>query len=278
MPDMRTSAPHRAIARPALEIVIPVHNEQEVLEQSVRTLHAHCIRHLGCSFAITIADNASSDHTLALAHSLAAELTEVGVSHIQEKGRGRALRAGWGASRAEVVAYMDVDLSTDLSCLRDLVEPLLEERGDIAIGSRLTPGARVTRGLKRDTISRVYNLILRLSLQAGFSDAQCGFKAARREVIQALLPTIEDERWFFDTELLYRAQRAKLSIREIPVEWIEDTDSRVDVAATAREDLLGIMRLRREAREERRATQSAAPRWERQAQVGAMPGGAGHGA
>jgi glycosyltransferase involved in cell wall biosynthesis len=274
---MRTTAPH-STAHPAVEIVIPVHNEQEVIQQSVRTLHAHCIRHLGYSFAITIADNASTDHALTLARSLAQELTEVGVVHLDERGRGRALRAAWGASRADVVAYMDVDLSTDLSSLRDLVEPLLEGRGDIAIGSRLAPEARVTRGLKRDTISRIYNLILRLSLQASFFDAQCGFKAGRREVIQALLPAVEDENWFFDTELLCRAQRAKVSIREIPVEWVEDSDSRVDVLATAREDLRGIMRLRRNAREQQRAARGAAPRRERHPQVGAVPGNAGHGA
>ena len=168
----------------------------------------------------------------------------VEVLYLDRKGRGHALRVAWMRSDAEVLAYMDVDLSTDLSALGELVLPLLEGRGDLAIGSRLAPGAQVTRGLKREVISRSYNLLLHVLLGATFSDAQCGFKAGRREAIQALLDDVEDEGWFFDTELLYLAQRRKLAIHEVPVRWVDDPDSRVDIVATAREDLRGIMRLR----------------------------------
>jgi hypothetical protein len=143
---------------------------------------------------------------------------------------------------------MDVDLSTDLAALPALLEPLLQRRGDIAIGSRLSPGAEVTRGAKREFISRSYNLLLRALLGVSFSDAQCGFKAGRREVIQPLLEDVRDEAWFFDTELLYLAQRRGLSILEVPVRWVDDPDSRVDILATAREDLRGVMRLRAAAR------------------------------
>jgi hypothetical protein len=143
---------------------------------------------------------------------------------------------------------MDVDLSTDLAALEELLLPLLQVQGDITIGSRLAPGARVTRGVRRELISRAYNLLLHLFLRVGFSDAQCGFKAARREVVDALLDDVEDESWFFDTELLYLAQRRKFAIREVPVRWVEDDDSRVDILATALEDLRGIMRLRQGAR------------------------------
>jgi hypothetical protein len=139
---------------------------------------------------------------------------------------------------------MDVDLSTDLPAFADLVTPLLEGRGDLAIGSRLAPGAQVTRAVKCEVISRIYNLLLHMLLGVDISDAQCGFKAGRREVIQALLADVEDEDWFFDTELLYLAQRSKLAIHEVPVRWVEDPDSRVDILATAREDLRGVMRLR----------------------------------
>jgi hypothetical protein len=145
---------------------------------------------------------------------------------------------------------MDVDLSTDLSALPALLLPLLQVRGDITIGSRLAPGARVRRGLRRELISRVYNLLLHVLLGVGFSDAQCGFKAGRREVLDPLLAEVEDDSWFFDTELLYLAQRRKLSIREVPVRWVEDRDSRVRVIATAWEDLRGVMRVRRQRREE----------------------------
>ena len=236
-----------APAPPAVEIVIPVHNEQLVLRESVHRLRDHLLRHAPFSFAITIADNASTDATLDLARSLEREIPEVSVLHLDRKGRGRALRAAWGRSEAEVVAYMDVDLSTDLSALPELLLPLLQGRGDIAIGSRLAPGAQVVRGLRREVISRAYNLLLQTVLHVGFSDAQCGFKAARREVVQELLERVRDDAWFFDTELLYLAQRSKLAIHEVPVRWVEDTDSRVAVLATAWQDLRGVIRLRRSA-------------------------------
>ena len=143
---------------------------------------------------------------------------------------------------------MDVDLSTDLSSLGDLLVALLEDRADVMIGSRLAPGAKVTRGLRREVISRSYNILLRASLGLGVSDAQCGFKAIRRDVLTPLLDLVQDDSWFFDTELLYHARRSKLAIHEIPVRWVEDTDSRVQVLATAREDLQGIRRLRRAGR------------------------------
>ena len=229
--------------------MIPVYNEQDDLAASIRKLHSHLLQNTPFTFQITIADNASTDGTLELARALAAELPAMRVLHLDRKGRGRALRAAWGTSDADVVAYMDVDLSTDLAHLNDLLTPLVQGRGDIAIGSRLAPGARVTRSLRREVISRAYNLILRTSLRAGFSDAQCGFKAGRRTVVQQLLPLIEDEEWFFDTELLYLTQRERLSIHEVPVHWVEDPDSSVDVIATAREDLRGVRRLRRSMRE-----------------------------
>jgi len=246
------------VADPVVELVLPVYNEQQVLEPSVRALHAHLEQNLSRSFQITIADNASTDATLARARALARELSAVEVLHLDRKGRGNALRAAWSASRAEVVGYMDIDLSTDLSCLPALLAPLLEGRSDIAIGSRLAPGARVTRGRKRETISRSYNILLRGLLGVGFSDAQCGFKAARREVLAPLLSQVKDDGWFFDTELLYLAQRNRLAIHEVPVLWIDDPDSRVDILATAMADLRGIARLRSEARRsDRRRAQEA---------------------
>jgi glycosyltransferase involved in cell wall biosynthesis len=233
---------------PAVEIVIPVHNEQHVLAASVHKLREHLEREFDFTYRITIADNASSDATLEVAAALARELPQVSVLHLELKGRGRALRSAWSASDADVVAYMDVDMSTDLSALADLLLPLLQVRGDITIGSRLAPGAEVTRGIRRELISRAYNLSLHVLLGVGFSDAQCGFKAARRESIETLLPEVQDEAWFFDTELLYLAQRRKLAIHEVPVRWVEDRDSRVQLLATALEDLRGIIRLRRATR------------------------------
>lgn len=239
-----TSTSHPLDSPPAVEIAIPVYNEQRVLADSVRRLHGFLTSECDFTWAITIVDNASTDDTLAIARSLALELDAVRAVHLDRKGRGLALRTAWSRSEARVVAYMDVDLSTDLCALGDLLAPLLAGSGDIAIGSRLAPGAEVRRGPKRELISRTYNMLLRMSLGVGFSDAQCGFKAGRREVVQSLLPSVADNRWFFDTELLYVAQRNRFAIHEVPVHWVDDPDSRVDILATAREDLLGIRRLR----------------------------------
>jgi glycosyltransferase involved in cell wall biosynthesis len=243
---------------PLVELVLPVHNEQHVLAASVREVCGFMRERIALPFRLTIADNASSDGTLALARQLAAELREVEVLHLGAKGRGRALRAAWLRSDAEVVGYMDIDLSTDLAALPALLAPLLAGSADVAIGTRLAPGAEVTRSLKRELISRTYNILLRAGLRVGFSDAQCGFKAARREAVAPLLAEVEDQAWFFDTELLYRAQRRKLSIHEVPVRWVEDSDSRVAIVATALEDLRGIRRLRRRGQDHSGAP-SAAP-------------------
>ena len=257
---MRT--PSRPLAKVVdmndVDIVIPVYNEERALPGSLRRLSSFLATELPFSAQVTVVDNASTDATLEVAHAIAGELGAVRVLHLDEKGRGRALRAAWGESDAAVVAYMDVDLSTELEALAPLVAPLLAGQGDIAIGSRLAPGARVTRGVKRELISRVYNGLLHSLLGLRASDAQCGFKAGRREAIQALLPAVEDGDWFFDTELLYLAERSGLRIHEVAVEWVEDPDSRVNVITTAIEDLRGIARLRRADRV-RSATGTASP-------------------
>jgi putative flippase GtrA len=228
---------------PVLDVVIPVYNEETDLEPCVRRLHAHLAEHFPYPFRITVADNASTDATLRVAERLAREFPQVIVNHLDEKGRGRALRAVWSTSDAAILAYMDVDLSTDLAALGPLVAPLISGHSDLAIGSRLARGARVVRGPKREFISRCYNLLLRGTLAARFSDAQCGFKAIRADVAERLLPHVEDTGWFFDTELLVLAQRAGLRIHEVPVDWVDDPDSSVHIIATAKADLKGIMRL-----------------------------------
>jgi len=226
-----------------VEIVIPVHNEEATLERSIRRLHSYLSARFPLSWLVTIADNASTDRTWGRACRLAQELSNVRAVHLDELGRGRALRAVWSASRAPVVAYMDVDLSTDLDALLPLVAPLVTGHSDLAIGTRLAPGARVVRGPRREAISRSYNLLLKATLRSGFSDAQCGFKAIRREVAHALLPLVEDQGWFFDTELLVLAEHNGLRIHEVPVDWVDDPDSRVDVVSTAKADLRGIWRV-----------------------------------
>ncbi|MGK5680672.1 glycosyltransferase [Actinoplanes sp. URMC 104] len=238
------AAPTRLDA-PVLDVVVPVHNEEIDLEPCVRRLQAYLKSSFPYRFRITIADNASTDSTADVARRLSADLAEVQWVHLPEKGRGRALKHVWTHSDAAVLAYMDVDLSTDLGALLPLVAPLISGHSDLAIGSRLARGSRVVRGAKREFISRSYNLILRGALAARFSDAQCGFKAIRSDVAARLLPMVEDTGWFFDTEMLVLAERAGLRIHEVPVDWIDDPDSRVDIVATAVADLKGIVRLLR---------------------------------
>lgn len=228
-----------------LDVVIPVYNEERDLEACVRRLREHLVRTFPYGFRITIADNASTDRTPEVAADLDEALDEVTAVRLEQKGRGRALRTVWSLSEAPVLAYMDVDLSTDLNALLPLVAPLISGHSDLAIGSRLSRSARVVRGPKREFISRMYNLILRGSLAARFSDAQCGFKAIRGEVAERLLPMVEDTGWFFDTELLVLAERAGLRIHEVPVDWIDDPHSTVHLVRTAAEDLKGVWRVGR---------------------------------
>lgn len=226
-----------------LDIAIPVYNEEVDLEPNVRRLREFLDTRFPFPARITIVDNASTDLTWPIAQRLALELPGVRAQHVQEKGRGRAIRHAWLGSGAEVVAYMDIDLSTDLDALLPLVAPLMSGHSDLAIGSRLARGARVVRSPRRELISRCYNLVLHVVLGTSVRDAQCGFKAMRADVARDLLATVEDQNWFFDTELLVQAQRAGLRVHEVPVDWIEDPDTRVDVVPTALEDLRGVWRL-----------------------------------
>ncbi|PTT67592.1 bifunctional glycosyltransferase family 2/GtrA family protein [Arthrobacter sp. HMWF013] len=227
----------------ALEIVVPVFNEEAVLENSISRLAEYLTHEMPSTWKITIADNASTDRTPAIAARLSERLPNVEYRRLEVKGRGFALRDAWSASNAKVLAYLDVDLSTDLAALPPLVAPLLSGHSDISIGTRLGQSSRVSRGPKREFISRSYNFLLRRTMQVRFSDAQCGFKAIRADVARRLLPHIADNGWFFDTELLIIAERSGLRIHEIPVDWIDDPDSRVDIKQTALDDLRGMVRV-----------------------------------
>jgi len=250
MPELASSfltpAPRRALAAAAaldVEIGVPVYNEAAGLERSIRRLHRFLSDGFPFAWRIVIADNASVDATPEIARRLAVTLPSVRHLRLEQKGRGRALRAAWSASTAKVVTYMDVDLSTDLRGLLPLVAPLISGHSDLAIGTRLAHGSRVVRGPKREFISRSYNRILRTVLRAKFSDAQCGFKAVRRDALDPLIGDVKDEGWFFDTELLVLAQRRGLRIHEVPVDWVDDPDSRVDPLRSAIADLKGVARL-----------------------------------
>ena len=233
----------QSLRQATVDIIIPVYNEEHSLPRCVDQLTAFISTEMPVPTSVIIADNASTDDTWEVAGTLCAQYDNVHRIHLYEKGRGRALKRAWLASNATVVAYMDVDLSTDLNGLLPLVAPLLTGHSDIAIGTRLARSSRVERGPKREFISRTYNLMLKTAMAAHFSDAQCGFKAMRTDVAARLLPHVEDNAWFFDTELLLLAEKAGYRVHEVPVDWIDDPDSRVNIIDTAVKDIQGMWRV-----------------------------------
>jgi glycosyltransferase involved in cell wall biosynthesis len=226
-----------------IAIVIPVYNEDKALPDSVAKLHDFLSDNLKHQWHIVIADNASTDKTWEIAQSIAKKYPDVVPFHIDQKGRGRALRKVWLESKADIVSYMDVDLSTGLEAFPSLVQAIIDG-SDIAIGSRLKRGARTTRGLKREFTSRCYNLIIKVMFFTNLSDAQCGFKAVNRDCAQKILPLTKNNEWFFDTELLLLAMKNGYKIKEIPVTWVDDPGTTVNIKKTAIEDLKGLARLR----------------------------------
>lgn len=231
-----------------VEIVLPVLNERAVLAASVTALVEYLEQFSKFSWQVTIVDNGSDDDTYQIATQLCLTMHDrVKAVQLSTKGRGRALRYAWSRSSAEVLAYMDIDLSTNLKHFLPLVEPLLNRSFSIAVGNRLANDSRVVRKPLREVISRIYNLTIRMFFpKRKFRDAQCGFKALRRDAALQLLPLIEDNSWFFDTELLIRAEQSGYEIVQIPVEWVEDPDSRVKIIPTAIADVCGLLRVRRE--------------------------------
>ena len=239
-------SPFRATVNPFVDIVVPVLNEEKILQSSIETLDEYMMENLPYRYQITIADNGSQDNTLKIAKNLAQNYQSVRVVRLAERGRGRALKQVWQSSQADILTYMDVDLSTSLDDFLPMIQPLMAGEAGVAIGSRLMKKSKTSRGFKREFISRCYNKIIKLTSRTKFSDAQCGFKAIRRDVAKRFLPKIKDNEWFFDTELLIKTERAGVPIHEQPVTWIEDTDSRVKIVKTAVDDLKGLHRVNKE--------------------------------
>ena len=229
-----------------VQLVLPVYNEQQILPESVSKLRNWCLNHSEYDWQITIANNASTDATLSVAQELAHTYKGLVTVHdIGIKGRGIALKTVWLTSTADIVAYMDIDLSTDINHITDLIKPIADGDSEITYGSRLHKDAKTKRSLKRELISRSYVFVLRVMAGLKVTDAQCGFKAMSASAAIRLLPEVIDTQWFFDSELLIIAQRNGIAMKEIPVRWDEDPDTRVNIIQTALEDLSGIWRLRR---------------------------------
>jgi glycosyltransferase involved in cell wall biosynthesis len=228
----------------AVDVVIPVLNEAHVLERSVQTVRTFLEQSFAHRWRVVIVDNGSTDGTGDIAASLAARFDDVAFYHLAKRGRGSALLHAWTRSTADVVCYTDVDLSTELAALPKIVDAILVEGYDVATGSRLMRESQTRRSLKRELISRTYNLLVKAVLFTSFSDAQCGFKAVSRRVVQRVVPEVRDRGWFFDTELLVLAEKWGYRIKDVPVLWIEDDDSRVRIVRTAWDDIKGVARVR----------------------------------
>ena len=230
---------------PQLDIVLPVYNEEHVLARNVEKLRVYLEEHeFPYTWRIVIADNASTDGTLAAGEALAEQFADVEVIHLPQKGRGRALRKAWLESDASAACFMDIDLSTHLDGLEPLAHAVLEDGYDVATGSRMTRGSQIERSIGREITSRGFILLIKLLFFVRLSDTQCGFKAIAREAVRELVPRIENEEWFFDTELLLLAEKGGYRVKDIPIRWVEDTDTRVNVLKTILEDLAGLLRMR----------------------------------
>lgn len=241
-----SSSGERRPSQASIDVVIPVLNEAHVLARSVGTVRKYLSEKMpDYRWRVVIVDNGSKDGTDNVGRELAAQHPDVIFLHLDQRGRGRALRHAWMQSQADIVSYMDVDLSTNLDHLPEAAGALLKEGCDIAIGSRLMRGSRTRRSFKRGVISQLYNIFIKIVLWTRFSDAQCGFKVVTREVVEKIVPQIKDQSWFFDTEMLVLAEKQGYRIRDIPVVWNEDNDSRVKIISTAWEDIKGVFRLRR---------------------------------
>ena len=227
----------------SVDVVVPVYNEEDALPGSIERLTGFLSEQLSNPWRVIIADNASTDGTRPVSEELSRSFPNVGYYYLPQKGRGRALRAAWLESDADIVSYMDVDLSTDLAHFPQLVEAL-ESGYHLAVGSRLSRESQVTRAFKREFISRGYNLLIKSMFHTPFPDAQCGFKALTRQSAQSIIPSIDNNNWFFDTELLIIAARRGYRIKSIPVKWDDDPTSTVNITSTALEDIKGLLRLR----------------------------------
>jgi glycosyltransferase involved in cell wall biosynthesis len=230
-----------------VDVFIPVYNEEEALPQTMPQLREFLAGpDFPYDWKIVITDNASTDATPAVSRKLTEDYPgEIDYVRIERKGRGYALKQVWPASEADIVSYMDVDLSTGIEAFPKLIKAIAEDGYDLATGSRLMRKSKVTRSLKRRVLTFGYNTMIKGLFWTRFSDAQCGFKAVSREVARKVVPMIENNNWFWDTELLILAEKMGYRIKDVPVRWVEDTTTTVKIGGTVMEDVKGLIRMSR---------------------------------
>jgi glycosyltransferase involved in cell wall biosynthesis len=228
---------------PTVELTLPVYNEEHVLTESVETIINTFRDKMKYPYQVVIADNGSTDRTPEIARNLAGQYENVSYISLPRKGRGYALTSAWDATRADIVSYMDIDLSTDLNQYPELIDSVANGY-DMAVGVRMHPEARVQRSFKRNVTSRCYAFLLRFFLGFRIVDAQCGFKAVKRKVYQKLVPSVKDREWFFDTEILFHAQKDEMKVKELPVRWIEDKQTKVKIISVSLRYILKTVQLK----------------------------------
>ena len=231
--------------KPSVEITVPVYNEEKELEENISTLYSFCDKNLTkYNWHITIADNASTDNTPVIASTISKKNSKILSFRLEQKGRGRAVKRVWSQSKCDYCVYMDLDLSTDLVHLPNILRKL-EAGYDVAIGSRLAKGARVEgRTFIRELTSRTLNFFfIQFFFHTHFADAQCGFKGVTRKVVENLIPKVKDNEWFFDGELLIIDEKSGYKIYEEPVHWVDNPGSTVRLISTIWGDLMSIKRL-----------------------------------
>jgi glycosyltransferase involved in cell wall biosynthesis len=232
----------RAEQASKVSLVLPAYNEVRNLRRAVEETTAFLVR-MDQNFEIIIVEDGSTDGTAKMAESLAASDTRIRFMHHSERlGRGRALTEAFKQSAGSILAYMDVDLSTDIRFLESLIRAITEGN-DVATGSRALPGSRVSRSLKRSMTSMIYNDLVRLLFRSSIRDHQCGFKAFSQEGLFKILDEVDSRHWFWDTEILILATRRGLSIKEFPVVWREGEKTEVSLMRDFIEMGLNMLKL-----------------------------------
>lgn len=228
------------------EVIFPVYNESDTLSEQIKIFNEFFEEEFKKNIFITIADNGSTDNTATISDKLLKNKLIQKYIFIPQKGRGRAIKDCIKKSKADIVCYMDIDLSTDLAHFKELIDSISKKGNDISIGSRLSKKSKVVGRKKiREFTSRAYNLLIKFFFpMSGIKDMQCGFKAFSRKKILPVIDLVQNNRWFFDTELIIISRKLNLKIDQIPVKWTDDPNTSVNIISTAIEDIVGLTKLR----------------------------------